>query len=306
MGSRRLKIGIQLPEAERPVRWQELLRMAQLIEGSGFDSIWVGDHLLYRSQSGESRGPWETWSLLAALAVATERVEIGPLVACTAFHNPGIIAKKAETIDEISGGRLILGLGAGWNEPEFAAFGFPYDHRAARFEEAFTIICELLREGEADFRGSYYTVSDCEIVPRGPRAGRIPLLIGSVGPRVLRATLPYVDAWNAWYADFNNDLEAYVRLNQRIDQASLDVGRDPAEIERTIALLIGLTGSRGRMAGDAHEQSIQPLSGTPEELAAQVQRFVDAGASHIQLVLDPITEESIEEASTILPHLDRS
>jgi alkanesulfonate monooxygenase SsuD/methylene tetrahydromethanopterin reductase-like flavin-dependent oxidoreductase (luciferase family) len=130
--SRPLAVGIQLPEIERPVRWPELREMGRAIEDLGFDSIWVGDHLLYETPEGPV-GPWEAWSLLAALAAITERVQLGPLVAATSFHNPAMLAKKATTIDEISGGRLILGLGAGWNEVEYRAYGYPFDHRAGRF-----------------------------------------------------------------------------------------------------------------------------------------------------------------------------
>src|ERR687889_228549 len=166
---RPLKVGIQLPEVEREVRWAELRAMAELAERIGLDSIWVGDHLLYRDDGGPPRGPWEAWSLLAALAAVTERVQIGPLVAATSFHAPAMIAKKAATIDEISGGRLILGLGAGWNRPDYDAFGFPYDHRVSRFEEAFTIIRTLLAEGRIDFSGTYYRVDRGELLPRGPR-----------------------------------------------------------------------------------------------------------------------------------------
>ncbi|HET7141824.1 MAG TPA: LLM class flavin-dependent oxidoreductase, partial [Candidatus Limnocylindria bacterium] len=137
---RPLKIGVQLPEVEYVVRWPELRAMALTAERIGLDSVWVGDHLLYRWPDAEPRGPWEAWSTLAALAAVTERVELGPLVAATSFHNPGMLAKMAATIDEISGGRLILGLGAGWNETEYRAFGVPYDHRVSRFEEAFAII----------------------------------------------------------------------------------------------------------------------------------------------------------------------
>ena len=132
-------MGVQLPEAERVVRWPELREMAQTAEEIGLDSLWVGDHLLYRYPGEEPRGPWEAWSQLAALAAITTRVQLGPLVAATSFHNPAMLAKKAATIDDISGGRLILGLGAGWNRAEYEAFGFPYDRRVSRFEEAFTI-----------------------------------------------------------------------------------------------------------------------------------------------------------------------
>ena len=155
-----VKIGIQLPEVEREVRWPEIASMATLAEDVGFDSLWVGDHLLYRNAGEPARGPWEAWSQMAALAAITSRVEIGPLVAATSFHSPAMLAKKAATVDEISGGRLILGLGAGWNEIEYAAFGFAYDHRVSRFEEAFTIIRTLLREGTIDFDGALLAAYD--------------------------------------------------------------------------------------------------------------------------------------------------
>ena len=152
MAHRPLKVGIQLPEVERETRWSELLDMTRVIEDLGYDSVWLGEHLLYRWPDRPPRGPWEAWSMLSAIAAVTSRIEFGPLVACTAFHNPAILAKQASTIDEISGGRLILGLGAGWNETEFRAFGVPFDHRVDRFEEAFTIIRTLLQDGAIDLR----------------------------------------------------------------------------------------------------------------------------------------------------------
>src|SRR5690606_29038723 len=162
---RRMLIGVQLPEVERPVTWPEIREVALVAESCGLDSVWVGDHLLYRDD-GESRGPYEAWSLLAALAEATERVSLGPLVASVSFHAPAMLAKKAATVDDISGGRLILGLGAGWNRVEYDAFGFPFDNRVDRFEEAFTIIRTLLREGSMDFEGRYHTVRESELIPK--------------------------------------------------------------------------------------------------------------------------------------------
>ena len=178
--------------------------MTRAIEDLGFDSVWVGEHLLYRWEDRPARGPWEAWTLLAAIAASTTRIELGPLVACTNFHNPALLAKQAVTIDELSGGRFVLGLGAGWNETEFRAYGYPYDHRIDRFEEAFTIIRTLLREGAIDFDGRWYQARDCELLPRGPRPAGPPLMIGSNGPRMLRATMPYADSWNSWYNDFGN------------------------------------------------------------------------------------------------------
>ena len=283
--------------------WAELVEMARGAEAVGFDSLWVGDHLLYRNRGEQARGPWEAWSTLAALAAVTSRVELGPLVACTAFHNPAMLAKKAATVDEISGGRLILGLGAGWNETEYVAYGFPFDHRVSRFEEAFTIIRTLLREGAIDFSGRFYQARECELLPRGGRPGGPPLMIGSLGERMLRITLPHVDAWNAWYAWYGNRPEGIAALNEKLDAACQAAGRDPRSVERTVAVLVQLPGGGGRVQGDPEGRS-PPLRGSPEELAEALKGFARAGIAHLQLVLDPITLESIEELAPVLELLD--
>ena len=296
----RLQVGLQLPEVEREVPWPELRQMARHAEEVGFDSLWVGDHLLYRYPDGHSRGPWEAWSTLAALAAVTERVAIGPLVAATSFHNPAMLAKKAATVDEISGGRLILGLGAGWNETEFRAFGFPFGNRVDRFAEAFTIIRTLLREGHIDFDGRYYQARDCELLPRGPRPGGPPLMIGSTGPRMLRLTLPHVQSWNAWYSSFDNDVGKVGDLLRDVDDACRDVGRDPVEVERTVAVLVELTGAIGRPTLYADASRQPALTGNSDQLAAALRKFAAAGIGHVQLVLDPITLESIDELGRTL------
>lgn len=301
---RPLKVGVQLPEVERLVRWPEMAAMARAAEAVGFDSLWVGDHLLYRDPAEKPAGPWEAWTLLAALAASTSRIALGPLVACTAFHSPAMLAKKAATVDEISGGRLILGLGAGWNEVEFRAFGFPYERRVARFEEAFTIVRTLLREGAIDFAGSYYQARDCELLPRGGRPGGPPLMIGSTGERMLRIAVPHVDAWNAWYADTGNRPEGVRPLRERVDAACAAVGRDPATLERTVAVLVRLPGGGGRTHGD-DGRTIVPLSGSPDELAEGLRAYAAEGIGHLQLVLDPITEASIEALAPVLERLDR-
>src|SRR5215468_8349248 len=221
------RVGIQLPEVERRVEWPELIAMARTAEGVGFDSVWLGDHLLYELPGGLTRGPWEAWTALAALAAATERVELGPLVASTSFHAPAMLAKQAATVDAISGGRLVLGLGAGWNEREYRAFGFPYDHRVSRFEEAFTVVRELLRDGRSDFAGTYYEVDDCVLDPPPSRAGGPPLMLGSTGPRMLRIGLPHVDSWNVWWSEYGNSPQGFAALRERVDQTAAECGRKP-------------------------------------------------------------------------------
>jgi probable F420-dependent oxidoreductase len=302
---RPLKVGVQLPEVEREVRWRELLDMTQAIEDLGFDSVWVGEHLLYRWEDGPARGPWEAWTLLAAIAASTTRIELGPLVACTNFHNPALLAKQAVTIDELSGGRFVLGLGAGWNETEFRAYGFPYDHRIDRFEEAFTIIRTLLREGAVDFDGRWYQARDCELLPRGPRPSGPPLMIGSNGPRMLRATMPHADSWTSWYNDFGNRPDGVAPLRDRVDETCRDVGRDPAEVERTVAVLVRLPGGTGRLQGDVEQAKMPAVSSEPPELAETLRAFAAEGIGHIQLVVDPITKPSIEALARALDILDR-
>lgn len=299
-GGKALKVGIQLPEVEREVRWPELATMATLAEDVGFDALWVGDHLLYRNPGEPARGPWEAWSQLAALAAITSRVAIGPLVAATSFHSPAMLAKKAATVEEISGGRLILGLGAGWNPVEYAAFGFPYDHRVSRFEEAFTIIRTLLREGAIDFDGDYYQVRECEILPRGPRPEGPPLMVGSQGARMLRITMPHVNAWNAWHDWYANDVEALPAVLAKVDAACAEVGRDAREVVRTTTVLVQLPGGAGRASGNAEKRGATPLRGSSEAIAARLRAYADHGIGEVQLVLDPITADSIERLAPVL------
>ncbi|MDQ2941298.1 MAG: LLM class flavin-dependent oxidoreductase [Chloroflexota bacterium] len=300
-----MKVGVQLPEVERVVRWPELREMARTAEGIGLDSIWVGEHLLYRYADRPPNGPWEAWSTMAALAAVTERVQIGPLVACTAFHNPALLAKQAAALDEISGGRLILALGAGWNEAEFRAFGIPFDQRVSRFEEAFTIIRELLRTGRTDFRGRFHQAPECELLPPPASPGGPPLMVGSLGERMLRLTLPHVDAWNAWYAWFGNSPEGYRSLRDQVDAACRAVGRDPDAVERTVALLVASPGATGRLMGDTGQEPVQPIPSSAEELAAALRAFAAEGIAHAQLVLDPITVETIAGLAPALELLER-
>jgi alkanesulfonate monooxygenase SsuD/methylene tetrahydromethanopterin reductase-like flavin-dependent oxidoreductase (luciferase family) len=299
------RVGLQLPEVERRVPWPELLSMSRLAEAVGFDSLWIGDHLLFDLPGGLTRGPWEVWTSLAALAVATERVEIGPLVASTSFHAPAMLAKQAATVDGISGGRLILGLGAGWNEREYRAFGFPYDHRVSRFEEAFTVVRTLLTDGRIDFDGAYYRLENCVLDPAPVRPGGPPLMLGSVGPRMMRIGLPHVDAWNVWWRHYGNTPAGFARVRDRVDQVARQVGRSPQDIRATAAVLVGLPGGTGRLMGETSATQVRPVQGTPDDVAGHIAAMADAGADHVQLVVDPITESAVEWLAETLAVLDR-
>ena len=303
--TRPLRVGIQLPEVEREVPWPEYIAMAKAAEDVGFDTIWLGDHLLYRYEDGSTRGPWEVWTSLAAIAQATSRIKLGPLVAATAFHTPPMLAKMAATVDEISGGRLILGLGAGWNDTEFRAFGFPFDHRISRFEEAFTIIRTLLREGEIDFDGEFFQARDCVLKP-APRPGGPPLMVGSIGPRMLEITLPHVQQWNVWYRQTGNTAAGLEPILAQVDAACRGVGRDPATLEKTCAVFVGMPGGSGRLTKyDDREVAAPALEGSPAELAGKLREYADLGLAEVQLVVDPITIESIHALAPMLAELDR-
>ncbi len=297
-----MKVGVQLPEVEYEIAFGDLIAMAQLAEEVGFDSIWLGDHLLYELPVGP-RGPWEVWTALAALAASTERVELGPLVASTSFHAPPMLAKMAATVDAISGGRLILGVGAGWNEREYTAFGFPFDHRVSRFDEAFTIIRTLLAEGTIDFHGTYYDVTDSVLHPGSPRPGGPPLVVGSIGERMQSITLPYVSAWNVWWSDYGNTAVGFAEVKATVDERIAAIGRT-GEIDATAAVYVKLPGGSGRQMGDYPTDAGAPLEGSPSEVADQLREFAEAGATHIQLVVDPIVLSSIEWLGDVISQLD--
>jgi len=251
--------------------------MALAAEEAGFDSIWLGDHLLY-----DAKGPWEVWTLMAALAAVTERVTIGPLVACVGFHPPGLIAKMAATIDEISGGRLVLGVGAGWNEREFKAFDIPYDKRVSRFEEAFGIIRRALDGERFSVEGTYHRAEDLELLPKPAR--RIPLMIGSNGPRMLSIAAEHCTSWNTWWADYGNTPEGFAELQAKI----------PPHLERSACMLVQFDGQPVERVTQVAPVPEARFPGALRELSA-------AGADEVIVVASPITERSIRVLGEALP-----
>jgi len=282
------------------VPWPEYRAMALAAEEVGFDSIWVGDHLLYREDGREERGPWDCWSLLAALAAVTERVHLGPLVACTGFAPPGLLARKAAAVQEISNGRLVLGLGAGWNEAEFQAFGLPFDYRASRFEEAFEIIRRLLTGDQVTYEGRFERVRDAVVHPRP--ADPIPLLVGSTGERVLHATLAHIDAWNCWYDWYGNTPAGFAEANLRITRLAEEAGRDPAAVLRSACVFVTVAdGARDR----PHTDEVPPLTGSPARIARGLTDLAAAGADEAIIVVNPITEAAIRSLGGALEYLAR-
>ena len=296
--SRPLRVGVQLPEAERVVRWPEYRSMALAAEEVGFDSIWLGDHLLYRDEGEPECGPWDAWALLASLAAVTERVVLGPLVACLAFHPPGLIARMAAAIDEVSSGRFVLGVGSGWNETEYRAFGLPFDHRASRFLESFEIIRRLLAGEHVTSEGRFWQAEDAVLLP--PPARTIPILLGTSGPRQLAATLPHADGWNSWWASFGNTAEGFADTNARITAIAQEAGCDPAAVDRSACVLVSLDPA----AAGRPRAELPPLAGSAGHIARTLHDFAEAGADEAILVLDPIDEPSVRKCAAVLAALD--
>lgn len=266
------------------LRWRDLREMAERAEAIGFDSFWVPDHLLFKNPDEPPHGPWECWSLLAALAASTSRMEIGSLVSCVGFRNPALLAKMAQTVDEISGGRLILGLGAGWHEPEYQAFGYPFDQRFSRFDEAVGVIRTLLREGRLDHDGAFYTLRDCELRPRGPRPSGPPILIGALATktRMLGLIARHADLWNGWLVHARSHPDEVAPLLAALDAACRDAGRDPATIGHTIGIMVDQRPDAERTPLPGSRAT--PLTGSPEEIAAAIRAIAAQGVEHIQIV----------------------
>jgi probable F420-dependent oxidoreductase len=273
-----------LEAGAQPPRFHSINAMASRMEDAGLDSIWVCDHLLYRWPDKPTEGLWECWTVLSALAQVTRRVRLGTLVLAAPFRNPAVLAKMATTLDEISDGRLILGLGAGWHQPEFDAFGVPFDHRASRFEDALAIIRPLLRDGRVDSHGAYYSVADAELLPRGPQPNGPPLMLAGKGPRMLRLVARYADSYNtAWHA---RPADAVARIDS-VRAACTAEGRDPASLEITVGMPLAYPelGSGG-MAN--------ALRGSPEQIADALRGFANLGVEHVIVDIAPHTSEALD------------
>lgn len=268
-------------------RWETIKQRALRAEEAGYDSVWVYDHLMYRPDDLDwTVGIWEGWTILTALAEATSTVELGSLVLCSPFRNPAVLAKMAHTLDEVSGGRLILGIGAGWNKPEFDAFGIPFDRRVARFEEALQILRPLLRDGAVDFEGEFYSARDCVISPRSPRPGGPPLMVGALGPKTMRLAARYADQWNTAYWGTPRDAAEQLEM---FDEAVLDVQPETVP-ERTILATVL---HRDLLPPDLDTNFEHVIEGDPESIASALSAHEAAGISHVQLHVTPYTEEAI-------------
>ena len=284
-----MKVGVVLPIAQEdgtaaPPSYPEIRAVAWAAEEGGLDSVWVYDHLLFRFD-GETTGIHECWTILAAIAEATSRVQLGTIVMCTAFRNAALLAKMAATLDHVSGGRLILGIGCGWHDPEYEAFGYPTDHKVGRFEEALTIIRSLIREGRADLDGRWMQATDVVLVP--PARPDLPILIAAKRPRMLELTARHADAWN--FAWFGAPDERWRGGRANLEAACAAVGRDPASLERTV----GVTVRYPDLLDGAGQPGEGPALMGDDEIAAGLAAYADEGTGHAIAALEPTTPEAV-------------
>jgi alkanesulfonate monooxygenase SsuD/methylene tetrahydromethanopterin reductase-like flavin-dependent oxidoreductase (luciferase family) len=274
-----MKVGVilRMTEDESGIpSYRDLAAVAREAEAGGLSSVWVCDHMMFRFPASDPKGTWEAVAVLAGIAEATDAVDIGSLVMCTAFRNPLLLAKTAATLDEISDGRLILGLGAGWHGPELHAAGLPTGALVSRFEEALRIITALLRDGTADFRGTYYRASEFTLRPRGPRDGEIPIIVGGEGPRVVRLATRYADAWNtAWH----ETLERVDERREVLARTCRDVGR----VESSLGFTIGLAVKYDASEDPAADGRLREVLGGLRE----------RGAEHVICDVNPFDRDAV-------------
>jgi alkanesulfonate monooxygenase SsuD/methylene tetrahydromethanopterin reductase-like flavin-dependent oxidoreductase (luciferase family) len=290
-----MRIGIVLPIGQEDgmdavPSYREVRDVALAAEEGGFDSVWVFDHLLYRFD-GETTGIHECWTVLAAIAEATTRVQLGSIVMCTAFRNAALLAKMAATLDHVSDGRLILGLGCGWHDPEYEAFGYPTDHKVGRFEEALTVIRTLIRDGRADLAGHWVTATDAVLVP--PARPDIPILIAAKRPRMLELTARYADAWNlAW---FGRPDDRFASARADLEAACAAVGRDPATLDITVGVTVRYPdlGPFPADGTDPAEPGGKAMTGSPDEIADGLAAYAALGTAHLIVALEPTTTEAV-------------
>jgi alkanesulfonate monooxygenase SsuD/methylene tetrahydromethanopterin reductase-like flavin-dependent oxidoreductase (luciferase family) len=293
-----VKIGVILPAAEvdgegTTPGWPIVRSFALAVEDRGLDSVWMFDHFFNRPAPGAVEGMHEAWTLVSATAAVTQRVEIGTLVLCSSFRSPGLVAKMAAAADAVAGGRLILGLGAGWHDPEYEAFGYPTDHRVNRFEEALQIIVPLLRGKRVTFAGRYHETRDAILAPAPDH--RIPILVAARGPRMLRLAARHADAWNtAWYGAPDERLDDQLVA---MDEALAAEGRDPAAFTKTAGMLV--YDPDGPLPAQDDEDDVW-FGGTVDELAGAIDAHASVGIGHLIVLLQPVTEASLDRLAAAL------
>lgn len=322
--ARPLRVGVFVPQFEgwlegATPRWDDIVQFAQHAESMGLDSLWLADHMLLRirdhwavrvHEAGRvteepDRGPWECWTLLGALAASTSEITVGTLVTPTRFRNPGLLAKMATTVDEISGGRLVFGIGSGGTGTEYRQYGYPTDNIVSRFEDQLAIIAPLLRTGSVDFEGRYHAAHDCALRPRGPRPAGPPILIAASKPRMLRLTARYADFWNGAWCHTADDAATRVAS---IQDACAQFERDPSTLGLTVSMMIDLAPpAEGKQANwvTAYRQALDPINGSPAAIADTLHGIAATGISEVQIWLEPCSLRGLNMLVPVLEELNR-
>lgn len=298
-----LGLGLVLPTLEAPESgekptWTTIKNMARAAEDTGFDTVWIADELLWRIPDWPGpRGWWECVSMTGAVAASTSTIGVGTWVLSALHRNPGLTVKIAETLDEISNGRFLFGFGAGHAGDQGATFGFPEDKTVSRYEDALEIIVPALGGATTSHDGRYHRSRDLEIRPRGPRAGRIPLLLGAHGPRTMRLAARHADIWSA-FATESSLPEWFEPMVARFEEACADAGRDPETVDRSIGVFVEPTAEHTAEAAGLGT----PITGSAGQIAETVARFHAIGATRVELILWPNTLESLD---AVRPAIER-
>ena len=272
--------------------WESISQRAITAETAGFDMFVFEDALLYRGEEATD-GVWESVSIAAAVAATTNRINFGQSVVNSPYRSPAMTAKIADTIDEISGGRFVLGIGAGnTDDSDYEAFGFPTDKRYSRFAEAIQIIHGLLKNGEIDFEGEFYTAKRAELVLRGPRLEGPPINIAAGGPKMLQLVAKYADAWNWWgWGETLEQLKDRLGpLIELLEQACETEGRDPSTLGRTFDLYTVIPEGSSTEGLDME----QPIGGSSEEIADFILSVGALGFEEVRCDVFPKTAASVE------------
>lgn len=301
-----LSLGLVLPMNEEPESgekppWSRIESMSKMAEAVGFDTVWVPDELLWRVPSwGGPRGFWECVAMAGAVAATTSKIQVGTWVMSALHRNPGLSVKAVETLDEISGGRFVFGFGAGHAGGQGETFGYPPDATVSRYEEALGIVVPILRGEIVSFDGAYHLSAELEVRPRGPRGGRIPLMLGGHGPRTMRLAATHADIWSG-YATETSSPEWFVLMLSQLDEACDSVGREPTSLKKSIGVWI----EPGTGDGVAAAGLGVPISGGSDQIADALGRFGEMGVDRVEILLWPGNEESLAAMEPVIAQLGR-
>jgi alkanesulfonate monooxygenase SsuD/methylene tetrahydromethanopterin reductase-like flavin-dependent oxidoreductase (luciferase family) len=299
-----IALGLVLPMMERPSdgvapSWQEIVAMARRGEELGADTLWLADEILWRVPDWPGPiGWWDCLTMAGAVAASTSKANIGTWVMSALQHRPGMVVRAAESLDEISAGRFVLGLGAGHGGGA-TAFGFPTDHKVSRYLEALAIVLPLLRgERAVTFQGQFHRAADALLRPRGPRAGRVPLILGGHAPRTMTAAARHADTWSA-YATTSSLPEAFRPLTTQLDRICEGIGRDPESIGRSVGVFVEPGTQR---SAEATGLGV-PITGSIDQITETIGSFADVGVTRVEVHPWPQSIEVLEHLAPVYASL---